>query len=292
VTDIVTATLGALDISNEHKADMISAIGKGLDQLSGSIKDELATLNFSAEQLAVITGGIGTASDNLEATLSALDFSSSQQAQLKDGLTAFAANVDSALKNLDMPDAFAASLQSGIATLGETLKAMITGVDVKGVTDSLSNAIDTLSKQFPNTPPDNTAFIGPVDPTRVSDSITEAEMIGPSEAAALADFNSKLVTVSRRRYATGGIATEASIFGEAGPEAAVPLPDGRRIPVVIDWQRVPANTSTDNSKPIVDAINAGIDANARGQAALKAELASAREEINTLNRRLARLEVA
>jgi hypothetical protein len=32
-------------------------------------------------------------------------------------------------------------------------------------------------------------------------------------------------------YAKGGIANEASIFGEAGPEAAVPLPDGRRIPV-------------------------------------------------------------
>lgn len=32
-------------------------------------------------------------------------------------------------------------------------------------------------------------------------------------------------------FAKGGIATKPSIFGEAGPEAAVPLPDGRRIPV-------------------------------------------------------------
>lgn len=32
-------------------------------------------------------------------------------------------------------------------------------------------------------------------------------------------------------FAKGGIATGPSIFGEAGPEAAVPLPDGRRIPV-------------------------------------------------------------
>jgi hypothetical protein len=93
------------------------------------------------------------------------------------------------------------------------------------------------------------------------------------------------------KFAKGGIATEASIFGEAGPEAAVPLPDGRRIPVVIDWQRIP-NANTDNSKPIVAAIHAGIEANARGQAALKAELAATRDEINTLNRRLARLEVA
>lgn len=33
------------------------------------------------------------------------------------------------------------------------------------------------------------------------------------------------------RFAGGGIANSAAIFGEAGPEAAVPLPDGRRIPV-------------------------------------------------------------
>lgn len=33
------------------------------------------------------------------------------------------------------------------------------------------------------------------------------------------------------KFAKGGVARSASIFGEAGPEAAVPLPDGRRIPV-------------------------------------------------------------
>ncbi|MFG1465950.1 tape measure protein [Xanthobacter sp. DSM 24535] len=33
------------------------------------------------------------------------------------------------------------------------------------------------------------------------------------------------------KFAGGGVARRPSIFGEAGPEAAVPLPDGRRIPV-------------------------------------------------------------
>jgi hypothetical protein len=32
-------------------------------------------------------------------------------------------------------------------------------------------------------------------------------------------------------FARGGISNTAAIFGEAGPEAAVPLPDGRSIPV-------------------------------------------------------------
>lgn len=34
-------------------------------------------------------------------------------------------------------------------------------------------------------------------------------------------------------YADGGIATQPSIFGDNGPEAAVPLPDGRTIPVTL-----------------------------------------------------------
>lgn len=38
-------------------------------------------------------------------------------------------------------------------------------------------------------------------------------------------------TTVKRMYAAGGIANVPSIFGDAGPEAAVPLPDGRRIPV-------------------------------------------------------------
>lgn len=33
------------------------------------------------------------------------------------------------------------------------------------------------------------------------------------------------------KFAGGGVSRSAAIFGEAGPEAAVPLPDGRRIPV-------------------------------------------------------------
>jgi tape measure domain-containing protein len=34
-----------------------------------------------------------------------------------------------------------------------------------------------------------------------------------------------------RKFARGGVSKTAAVFGEAGPEAAVPLPDGRRIPV-------------------------------------------------------------
>jgi hypothetical protein len=36
-----------------------------------------------------------------------------------------------------------------------------------------------------------------------------------------------------QKFASGGVSHRAAIFGEAGPEAAVPLPDGRTIPVTI-----------------------------------------------------------
>lgn len=40
-----------------------------------------------------------------------------------------------------------------------------------------------------------------------------------------------------KKFARGGVARSASIFGEAGPEAAVPLPDGRRIPVDLNMPK-------------------------------------------------------
>jgi tape measure domain-containing protein len=43
-----------------------------------------------------------------------------------------------------------------------------------------------------------------------------------------------------KTFASGGVSRSAAIFGEAGPEAAVPLPDGRRIPVDL---RGPAQAS-------------------------------------------------
>jgi TP901 family phage tail tape measure protein len=41
------------------------------------------------------------------------------------------------------------------------------------------------------------------------------------------------ITPDFPEFASGGIATSPSIFGEAGPEAAVPLPDGSTIPVTL-----------------------------------------------------------
>ncbi|MDW9805245.1 tape measure protein [Sinorhizobium meliloti] len=46
-----------------------------------------------------------------------------------------------------------------------------------------------------------------------------------------------------KRFARGGVSRSAAIFGEAGPEAAVPLPDGRSIPVKFKTPAVPKRSS-------------------------------------------------
>lgn len=48
------------------------------------------------------------------------------------------------------------------------------------------------------------------------------------------------------RFANGGVSRSAAIFGEAGPEAAVPLPDGRSIPVKLMGARGGGETITIN----------------------------------------------
>jgi hypothetical protein len=61
-------------------------------------------------------------------------------------------------------------------------------------------------------------------------------------------------------FASGGITNQPSIFGEAGWEAAVPLPDGRTIPVTLKMPDLPANTSMDSvsnntdSKDLLDEL--------------------------------------
>lgn len=68
-------------------------------------------------------------------------------------------------------------------------------------------------------------------------------------------------------YAKGGVANQPSIFGEAGPEAAVPLPDGRSIPVTISgW------AAADNRGLIVEIQ------------ALKSELVEVKRQIEAGNR--------
>ncbi|MDY8107770.1 TIGR02594 family protein [Fulvimarina sp. 2208YS6-2-32] len=68
--------------------------------------------------------------------------------------------------------------------------------------------------------------------------------------------------VSLPRFAKGGVSRSAAIFGEAGPEAAVPLPDGRSIPVDLrtpDVGRSPGATNNVQNVTIAPTISVKVD---------------------------------
>jgi GH24 family phage-related lysozyme (muramidase) len=63
-----------------------------------------------------------------------------------------------------------------------------------------------------------------------------------------------------KTFARGGVSRSAAIFGEAGPEAAVPLPDGRRIPVDL---RAPTVAPGSAGRQTVD-VTVGVAADNNG----------------------------
>lgn len=70
-------------------------------------------------------------------------------------------------------------------------------------------------------------------------------------------------------YANGGVSDRPAIFGEAGPEAAVPLPDGRRIPVDLRLSDLPsASSSADGSTMVQFSPVYQIDARGADQSAV------------------------
>lgn len=89
------------------------------------------------------------------------------------------------------------------------------------------------------------------------------------------------------RFAKGGVARSASIFGEAGPEAAVPLPDGRRIPVDLRGPSASGSRGASINMPItIDARDANAPALARVNEQLKEMQRSLPKQIdNRINTR-------
>jgi len=85
--------------------------------------------------------------------------------------------------------------------------------------------------------------------------------------------------VPLRRYARGGIATapQAAIYGEgATPEAFVPLPDGRRIPVALrQYPGIPGAPGTGGSFEQTDAVVQRLVETARQESAVRAATVSA-----------------
>ncbi|XNY07051.1 tape measure protein [Sinorhizobium meliloti] len=73
-----------------------------------------------------------------------------------------------------------------------------------------------------------------------------------------------------KKFARGGVSRSAAIFGEAGPEAAVPLPDGRSIPVKFQTPAIPKRSSSGQQAVDVQ-VGVSVDDDGKLQAYVKRE---------------------
>jgi len=98
-----------------------------------------------------------------------------------------------------------------------------------------------------------------------------------------------------KKYARGGVSRNAAIFGEAGPEAAVPLPDGRRIPVDVRVPISPAETMIRNAFSntvsvapsfVINQPGGGNDGRASDRDNLRAALRDATADIEAMVRKI------
>lgn len=89
-----------------------------------------------------------------------------------------------------------------------------------------------------------------------SGAISGASAIPNLAVAATGGVTGPKSTVPLRTYADGGIARspQLSLYGEAGPEAFVPLPDGRTIPVTMDGS---SGSTINNVSVVVNVDNNG-----------------------------------
>ncbi|THK38103.1 hypothetical protein EHS39_11490 [Ensifer sp. MPMI2T] len=72
-----------------------------------------------------------------------------------------------------------------------------------------------------------------------------------------------------KKFARGGVSRSAAIFGEAGPEAAVPLPDGRSIPVKFKTPAIPKGGSMGGQQGVSVQVGVSVDDEGKLQAYVK-----------------------
>lgn len=123
-----------------------------------------------------------------------------------------------------------------VSDMGEAIDNYVsTGGMVGAIASGLDTLLSTDDKKATN------ATVSSASSSNVSsgDSNTNASNVTTTGIASANIVESELTEKAKTystysRFAKGGISREAAIFGEAGPEAAVPLPDGRSIPVTLD----------------------------------------------------------
>lgn len=202
----------------------------------------LNTSADAADTAATNAEAVMTAAERQQATLDAIHAALTTDntaalprlfAELSSDSGALASAVATTTASIDLVNSTTAngstSLASWLSTVNSTTGAVNTSID------GVRTAVAPLSAINTSTAATNTytsTYLPSINAnTRVIKKVNEIswQSTVPNVYGQIGGGS----TLTYEYYAKGGIANKPSIFGEAGPEAAVPLPDGRSIPVTL-----------------------------------------------------------
>lgn len=189
---------------------------KAISRVTENLQFELDTMGMSAQSMrlqnALRQAGVDLYSEEGQKISDLVE-----QINRKEAATKAAADADKQAK--EAQEKFQQSLNYGFDMISDTIGSIADG------SEKASDAVKKLALQL--------AF-----------AAAQGALLGTGPLAGLfggglfgggGGWNSSLTSMvgpsSIGLFAGGGVTNKPAIFGEAGPEAAVPLPDGRRIPV-------------------------------------------------------------
>jgi hypothetical protein len=205
----------SIGTTNESFADAIARL-VNINSGVGGVKTSLGTVNTS---VGGVTTGVTAGTNSLAAWLKNVNTSTATVSTAVTGVrTAVAPLVD---------------IRTNTSTTATRVNPLATINTNTSTTATRVNPLATINTNTAGTVSRLTTAVGRLSSTvsNLSSINSKTGKIKSTSTTIYPALNSEQTIYTY--YAKGGIADKPSIFGEAGPEAAVPLPDGRSIPVTI-----------------------------------------------------------
>lgn len=162
--------------------------------------------------------------------LESIQLSSTQREAINATSEAYARQADELRKIQEAQGNAENAGQQFTGTLKSGLFSLVTGAD--NLKNALGGVLMKLGELIANSAFDK-LFNGATQSGGIVTSVFK--MLGFADGGVFANGRSQPL----KKFSKGGVSREAAIFGEAGAEAAVPLPDGRRIPVDLRMPQPP-----------------------------------------------------
>jgi len=237
-TGTVTDRLNTFQIDIANASNEVKRLGNDL------IDPTLPALQSFASVTADAATGLRNVVGNfVDTSYRQLDLLQDYQRTVQSQLTTSAPNTTAA-NNVPAPTS------TDVATTQTpTVSPVVQEITADTLNTSLNNLVNVMGQstinqaQLAQAQQDMTASLADYTASRPGESVFDADIIMrniraarsqiPASGMAMSPENLKLMIGSGTvpTFASGGITAGPSIAGEAGPEAVVPLPDGRSIPI-------------------------------------------------------------